>query len=96
MQWPGKYGALAEYKSVCFAVKEIDSRKVRRQKVYGELDALEIKIERLRQRLGGFRLAGAGDIFEENMSAYKEGYEQEFYLLILSDYDFVDISDKLL
>ena len=60
--------------------------QVRRHEVGGELNALELTADRLRQRLDRHRLGEAGNTLDEDMSAGQQRNEQALDQAVLADY----------
>ena len=69
---------------------------VRRQQVRRELDAPEGAAEAASHRLGEHRLAGPGNVFDEQMAAAQQGDESQADLLALADDHALDVRSNLL
>ena len=76
-------------------VEDVDPGDVAGEEIGGELDALEGAADRARDRLGQDRLADAGDILDEDVTAAEQGDEHEEHLVSLAnDYSLDVIADQ--
>ena len=71
-----EHRAFVKMKFLILLVENGNSENVRRQQIRRELDALEFRVNGLRQRLGERGFAGAGIIFEQNVSARRKRGQQ--------------------
>ena len=72
-------------------VEDVDPGHVAGQEIGGELDALEGAADRARDRLGQDRLADAGDVLDQDVTAAEQGDEHEEHFVPLADDHSLDV-----
>ena len=87
----GHDGAGPVFEATGLLVEDVDAGHVAGEEIRGELDALEGAADRARDRLGQDRLADAGDILDQDVTAAKQGDEHEEHLVPLADDDSLDV-----
>ncbi len=81
----GKDGARAKHELLRLLVVNGEPRDVRRQKVRSELDAFEMECQASRERPREHRLAGAGNVLDQEMTFAEQGHERELDHVRLPD-----------
>jgi len=81
----GEDGSGAEFKLTGFGIVDADAEDVGGEQVGSELDALKGTVKRLGQGLRQGRFAGAGHIFDEQVTAREKGDEGELDDLFLAE-----------
>jgi hypothetical protein len=72
-------------------VENRNAEDIGRQKIAGELDALEIKPEGFRQRMGQRRLADSRQILDQQVPSCEQAGERQAYLVLFSKDDPADV-----
>src|SRR5207245_10614304 len=85
--------ARTELEGIRSLVEDLDARHIRREQVRRELDPPERAAERPGERLGEDRLAGAGNVLDEDVAATDQGDERELDLVVLAEDDPLDVLD---
>jgi hypothetical protein len=88
--------AAVELEGLLALVVDRDADDVGGQQVGRELDALELRVHRARQRLGQRRLAGAGEVFEQDVAAGEQGGEQLAQRAVLPAHHLADVAGDAL
>ena len=82
-----------ERKAVRLGLVDRDAQNIGRQQVAGELDALEVEPEDLRQRVRERGLADAGEVLDEQVPAREQAGERQTQLRLLPENHLADALD---
>ena len=87
----GDDGTGPVFEATGLLVEDVDPGHIAGEEIGGELDALEGTADRARDRLGQDRLADAGDVLDEDVTATEQRDKHEEHLVPLTDDDSLDV-----